>query len=306
MLAWDVKRRRQREELLLVYLSFHKALEGYSDVHEPDYRAGGSFGSRRVSNERFPRDSMYPQNAYQGEMFENELYSSAPASSLWPHSRRRHFDDEYSYNRVSRRPTGPFHGLDNFSDPKKYHEIDSFHDIDRFHDRYQHAESYHDVDGYDDYALERHARSGTRARVDDGDNYDLRHRGSRESRETSREREYSIGRYNYESDHDKGRKEGSWRRRDSREYDREKKGLIWERDQSPYGKHFDHSRSVGRDDRSRSRSPRGRTRSHSGYREDNYDDDCYDRHEKRQDYDRDESNMLMLQWPSGDLFAMFV
>ncbi|KAI0510280.1 hypothetical protein KFK09_010881 [Dendrobium nobile] len=265
----------------------NSALEGYGAAHEPDFRAGGS-GGRRVPVERFSRESIYSRNAYSGEMLDRDIYPSAPVSGMWPQSRRRNFDDEDSLNKDSRRPTASYHEIDNFHDPKKYHEIDSFHEIDRFHDRYRPMDNYHDPDGYRDYAFERHARSGTRDRDEIGDHYDLRHRGSYGSRENSRERDYDTGRYEYESDQDRGRRESSWRRHDSREQDREKRGLSWERGQSPYDRHYD-SRSRGRDDRSRSRSPRGRNGGRS-YREDIYDDRRHDRNENRWDYDHDEKH----------------
>ncbi|XP_020600223.1 SUPPRESSOR OF ABI3-5 isoform X2 [Phalaenopsis equestris] len=252
----------------------NSALEGYGAAHEPDFRAGGS-GGRRGPDERFSRDPIYSRSAYPGQMVDRDIYPPVPVSGMWPQSRRRNFDDEDSLNKDSRRPAS-FHDIDNFHDPKKYHEIDSFHEIDRFHDRYRPVDNYHDLDGYRDYAFERHGRTGTRDRDDAGDQYDFRHRG---------ERDYDIGRYEYESDQDRGRRESSWRRHDSRELEREKRGLSWERGQSPYDRRYD-SRSRGRDDRSRSRSPRGRR----SYREDIYDDRRYERSENRWDYDHDEKH----------------
>ncbi|PKA61661.1 Glycine-rich RNA-binding protein 3, mitochondrial [Apostasia shenzhenica] len=255
------------------------ALEGYGAVHEPDFRAGGSFGGRR--DEGFSRDSRYSRDAYPREMLDRDFYPPPPNSGMWSQYRRRHFDEEYAMSRDSRRPAGTFTEIDNFNDPKIFQETDSFHD------RYRHVDGHYDADGYHENAFERHARSGARDRDEDRDRYDPRHRGSHESREDSREREYDSGRYDYESDQDKGRSESSWRRRGSRDHERENRGLSRERDQSPYGRRYDHSRSRGHNDRSRSRSPRGRNRGRS-YREDSYDDNRYDIYDKRREYDFDE------------------
>ncbi|CAN4078139.1 unnamed protein product [Withania somnifera] len=86
-------------------------------------------------------------------------------------------------------------------------------------------------------------------------------------------------------DYERGsRRDGNWRRRESRERERDKESSR-ERDPSPYRRHErSRSRSRGHDDRLRSRSPRSRSHSCS-HREDSYDDGRYDRSERRRDRD---------------------
>ncbi|XP_073136353.1 SUPPRESSOR OF ABI3-5 isoform X2 [Henckelia pumila] len=138
------------------------------------------------------------------------------------------------------------------------------------------------------------ARCGARDRDDyayDDYDYDYRSRASHQGREDSHERNYDYGRQSYDSDYDRGsRREGSWRRRESRDRERDKRGLSWERDGSPYGKHEhsrsrSRSRSRARDDRARSRSPLGRSHGRS-HREDGYDDSWHERDRHRNHDDR--------------------
>ncbi|KAK9052979.1 hypothetical protein SSX86_029609 [Deinandra increscens subsp. villosa] len=148
---------------------------------------------------------------------------------------------------------------------------------------YEDEYPYRDGDHYDDGGYERPQRYGGRDRDDYAyDDYDYRPRVS-QSREDSRERDYDGGRHSYDSDYDRGggRREGSWRRRDSRDR---------KRDLSPYKRHErSRSRSHGHEDRvrsrSRSRTPRSRSRGRS-YREDSYDEDWYDRSDRRRDHDK--------------------
>ncbi|KAK1438457.1 hypothetical protein QVD17_04266 [Tagetes erecta] len=148
---------------------------------------------------------------------------------------------------------------------------------------YEDEYPYREGDYYDDGGYERPQRYSGRDRDDYAyDDYDHRPRVSR-SREDSRERDYDNGRHSYDSDYDRGgsRRDGGWRRRDSRDR---------KRDLSPYKSHErSRSRSHGHDERvrsrSRSRTPRSRSRGRS-YREDSYDDDWYDRSDRRRDYDK--------------------
>ncbi|KAI3713587.1 hypothetical protein L1987_72168 [Smallanthus sonchifolius] len=144
---------------------------------------------------------------------------------------------------------------------------------------YEDEYPYREGDYYDDGGYERPQRYGGRDRDDYAyDDYDYRSRAS-QNREDSRERDYDNGRHSYDSDYDRGggRREGGWRRRDSRDR---------KRDLSPYKRHErSRSRSHGHDDRVRSRSPRSRSRGRS-YREDSYDDDWYDRSDRRRDHDK--------------------
>ncbi|GFZ16570.1 suppressor of abi3-5 [Actinidia rufa] len=79
-------------------------------------------------------------------------------------------------------------------------------------------------------------------------------------------------------------RESSWRNRESRDRDRDKRCLSRESDRSPH-RGSERSRSRGRNDHPRSRSPRDRNHGRS-YREDSYDDDRQERSEKRRDRDR--------------------
>ncbi|XP_047092817.1 SUPPRESSOR OF ABI3-5-like isoform X1 [Lolium rigidum] len=127
----------------------------------------------------------------------------------------------------------------------------------------------------------RNKRVGSRDRGEFGAQFEDRY----QSREDSFERDHQYGRYSCDSDFEKGRRESSWRRHDSFEHERERKGLSHERDGSPYARHS-RSRSRGHDNRSRSRSrsrsPRGK--SHSRSQRDGYDDNRFDRR-REQDWD---------------------
>ncbi|KAL3636130.1 hypothetical protein CASFOL_020677 [Castilleja foliolosa] len=152
----------------------------------------------------------------------------------------------------------------------------------------------------EEYSLERGdyrrneklpTRYGGRDREDYGyDDYAHRPRVTSQSRENSREKDYDYGRQSYDSDYDRGaRRDSNWRRRESRDRDREwdKRVPSREREESPYRRHghspsYSRSHSRGHDDRIRSRSPRGRSQSRS-HREDSYDDGHYDRSDRRRD-----------------------
>ncbi|XP_071705449.1 SUPPRESSOR OF ABI3-5-like isoform X2 [Rutidosis leptorrhynchoides] len=221
----------------------NSALDRFGAVHDPNFREGDPYDDRRYFDERFPRDD-YPL--------------PPPAVGVWPQSRRRNYENEYPLDRDSRRHVDPYSEMDMPREPGKYREVDYYDDY-----GYERPHRYHD-----DYAY---------------DHYEYRRRGSM-SRDDSRERDYDYGRQSYDSDYDRrGRREGSYRSRGSRDRERDSKGLSRERDQSPYKRH-DRSRSRGYEDRvrSRSRSPRSRSRS---YRDDGYDDDRYDRSARRRDHD---------------------
>ncbi|CAL9072409.1 unnamed protein product [Musa textilis] len=254
------------------------ALEGYGALHEQDFRASGSYGSRRLLPEGFSRDSGYARTTFHHDILERDIYPPPHVPGVWPQPRRS-FDDEYALVRDSRRNVEPFHEMDNFGDHVKYHE-------DNFRDNYRNIERYHDTDSYHDYGYDRHARFGGRDHEGMSSDYEVRRHLSHESRENSRDRDYDYDWYSYDSDHERGKRDGGRRRRESRDREHEKRGLSRERDQSPYRRR-ERSRSHGRDDRSRSRSPRGRTRSRS-HREDSYEDGRYERNDRRRDYDRDE------------------
>ncbi|KAL7110486.1 hypothetical protein ACP275_05G029100 [Erythranthe tilingii] len=218
----------------------NSALEEYGAVHDSNFRDGGSYDERRFMDERFSRENVYPRGGFHRDVVERDDYPPPPSSvGMWPQTRRRSYEEEYSYEKDYRRHEKP---------PARYGGRD--------------REDY----GYDDY--------------------DYRSRGSRQSREDSREKDYDYGRQSYDSDYDRGgRRDGSWRRRESRDREWDKRGLSRERGESPYKRHEhspSHSRSHSRDDRARSRSPRSRSHGRS-HREDSYDDSRYDRSDRRRD-----------------------
>ncbi|XP_015625921.1 SUPPRESSOR OF ABI3-5 isoform X4 [Oryza sativa Japonica Group] len=162
----------------------------------------------------------------------------------------------------------------------------------RFHDdEYSTARDYR-----------RNKRIGSRDRAEFHGDFEDRYRSSHQSREDSREDSYErdrdYDRYSYDSDYEKSRRDGSWRRRDLCESEHERRGLSHERDRSPYMQHS-RSRSRGRDERSRSRSrsrsPRGKSRGRN-QRDGFYDDNSFGR---RREYDWDERRHGDLVAPSA-------
>ncbi|GAB2273707.1 hypothetical protein Dimus_008488 [Dionaea muscipula] len=248
----------------------NSALEGYGAVHEPNYRIGSSYDDRRFIDERYTRDGTFPRTGFHRDIVERENHAGPPSLSLWPQTRRRGYEEEYSVEREPRRHEKtylePYHEVDSFREASRYET-----DVDNFRDGYRDGDNYHE------HGFDRDGRFGMRER--DGyalDDYDHRHR-----RDDSRERYYDYERYSYDSDQE--RRDGSWRRRDSHDRERQRKELSYERDYSPHRRNErSRSRSHGRDDHLRSRSPRGRSYSRS-HREDSYDDDHYDRGERRRD-----------------------
>ncbi|KAL1568495.1 SUPPRESSOR OF ABI3-5 isoform X6 [Salvia divinorum] len=228
----------------------NSALEGYGAAHDTNFRDDGSYDDRRFINERFSRENIYPRGAFHRDVLERDNYPPPPSSvGLWPQTRRRSYEEEYSLDRDIRRHE---------KQPSRYGGRD--------------REDY----GYDDY--------------------DYRSRASHQSKEDSRERDYDHGRHSYDSDYERsGRRDGNWRRRDSRDREWDKRGVSRERDESPYRRHEhspsrSRSRSRGCDDRARSKSPRGRSHGRS-YREDSYEDSRYERGDRRRDReDRRQNN----------------
>ncbi|ESR43605.1 hypothetical protein CICLE_v10010959mg [Citrus x clementina] len=275
----------------------NSALEGYGAIHEPNFRVGGSYDERRFLDERYSRDNIYPRNAFQRENY------PPPPVGLWPQSRRRNYEEDYSLDRESRRHEKPY--IDSYHEMDAYcgHEIDSFPEFDKFRDGYRNIENYRD------HGFERPPRFGGRDRDrDDYDDYDYRSRSSHQSREDSREGDCDFGRLSYDSDYDRGsRRDGSWRRHESRDRERDKRCLSRERELSPHRRHEhsasrsqSRSRSRGRDDRPRSRSPRGRSHGRS-HREDSYDDGRYERIEKRRDREERRQREHYAVAPSGTI-----
>uniref|UniRef100_A0A0D9VCM0 G-patch domain-containing protein n=1 Tax=Leersia perrieri TaxID=77586 RepID=A0A0D9VCM0_9ORYZ len=187
---------------------------------------------------------------------------------------RRFHDDEYSNPRDYRR-----HGI--YCDGK-HHECESFGGV----DNYCAADNY-ESGSYRYFGFDRNKRLGSRDRGEFHGDFEDRYRGSHQSREDSYERDRDYDHYSYDSDYEKSRRDGSWRRRDLCESEHERRGLSHEGDRSPYVRHS-RSRSRGREDRSRSRSrsrsPRGKSRSRN-QRDAFYDDNSFGR---RREYDWDE------------------
>lgn len=241
-------------------------------------RVSGSYDERRFLAERYSRDNDYPRNAFQRDTLERENFPPSTAVSLWSQSRRRDYEEEYAYDRDSRRY-------------QKLHN-DSYNDLDDFHDHdIQDFNKFQDGRGVDNFHdRDRPARYGERDRDDHAyDDYDYKSRTSHQTRESSREKDRDYGRHSYDSDYDRGYREGSWRRRESREREREKRCLSREKDKSPLRRHprsrsrsRSRSCSHGHDDCQRSRSPRGRSYGRS-YREDSYDNIRSERADKRRD-----------------------
>ncbi|XP_026401567.1 SUPPRESSOR OF ABI3-5-like isoform X3 [Papaver somniferum] len=273
----------------------NSALEGYPAVHEPDFRGGGTYNGRRFIDEGFPRERTYPRNAFHQDILERDNYAPPPAVGSWPQPRRKGFDDESALARDSRRYEKPYGDslleMDRFRESDKYRGIDNFQETDKFQDNYRGSDSYHN------HGFDRSARFSGRSRADFlPDDYDYRHRISR-SREDSHERDYDYNRSSYDSDYDRGSKgDDSWKRRDSRRI-RDKKSSSREKDQSPPRKR-ERSWSRGRDDRQRSRSPRGRSHGRS-HREDNYDEGRHERSERRRDRDDRRSHESSSSFPSA-------
>ncbi|XP_062107657.1 SUPPRESSOR OF ABI3-5 isoform X1 [Humulus lupulus] len=263
----------------------NSALEGYGAVHEPNFRIGGSYDERRILDERYSRDNVYPRNAFHRDIIDRDNYPTPPPPhphvGIWPQSRRRNYEEEFPIDRESRRHEkpyiDPYHEMDTFHEP----ELDTFKEFDKFRDGYRNIENYRD------HGFDKSTRLGGREQDEyTHDDYDHRSRASHQSsREDSRERDYDYGRNSYDSDYDRGgRKDGNCRRRESRDRERDQSPYRRhdrERGHSPYRRH-ERSRSRGRDDHTRSRSPRGRSHGRS-HREDSFDDARHERFERRRE-----------------------
>ncbi|CAI8608823.1 unnamed protein product [Vicia faba] len=253
----------------------NSALEGYGAVHEPNFRVGESYDERRFIDERYPRDAVYQRNNFHRDVLDREAYlPPGPAVGQWSQSKRRGIDEDYPLERESRRFQRPYHEPYNQMEGFRDREIDIYPEYDKFRDGYTNIEHYGDR-GYD-----KPARFAGHGRDDYAyDDYGHKSRVSHHRREDSHERDYDHSRHSYDSDNERdGRKDSTWRRRESRDRERDKRCLSREKDSSPQRKH-ERSRSRSR---SHSRSPRGRSHSRS-YREDSYVDNRHDRSERRSD-----------------------
>lgn len=262
----------------------NSALEGYGAVHEPNFRVGSSYEDRRFLDDRFSRESIYPRDAFHRDILDRENYPPPPpAVGLWPQARRRSYEDEFSLEREPKRHEKPY--LDSYPEMDAYPQADKYREIATFPEYEKFRDDYRRIDNYRDHGFQRSARFGGRDHQDYAlDEYDYRTHSSHQSREDSHERDHDYGRHSYDSDYDRGsRRDSNWRRRESRDREREKRCLSRESDESLHRKH-ERSRSRGLEDRPRSRSPRSRSRGRS-HREDSYDDDRYERSERRRDRD---------------------
>ncbi|KAL6989783.1 hypothetical protein U1Q18_015534 [Sarracenia purpurea var. burkii] len=109
-----------------------QALEGSGTVQEPNFRVGGSNDDMRFIDERLSRDSIYLlQECLHRDMLERETYPPPPPTvGLWPQTRRRSYEEEYSLDRDSRRQEKPYansyHEMDAYCEADKYHAVDTF------------------------------------------------------------------------------------------------------------------------------------------------------------------------------------
>ncbi|KAI3840696.1 hypothetical protein MKW92_012684 [Papaver armeniacum] len=251
---------------------------------------GGTYKRKRFTEVEFPREATSPSYA---SYLETLMRDSAPppAVSTCPQPRRKGFDEESALARDSSQHDKPygdsFHELDRLQEAKKYHEIDNSQVVDKFQD------SYHGTDSCYDHGYDGPERLSGCNRADfPPDDSDYDRGGKRDDswkRRDSRERDKkSLSRERDQSDYDRGdKRDDSWKRRDSRE--RDKKSLSRERDQPDY------DRGGKRDDswkRSRERDQsdydRGGKRDDSWKRRDSRERDkkSLSRERYRSDYDR--------------------
>jgi RNA-binding protein 5/10 len=251
----------------LICFSLYIAFSHYHIVHTNSIcRPGRSYNGRRSVDGCFPRDS-YGSGAFSHNVHDRDMYPPPPpVGSMWSQPQRNH-DEEYATTRDHRRHDNDYRGAN------------------RFHYNYHAADHYHESGSHRDFGANRHKRIGSRDRPEFHGEFEDRYRGgSHQNREDSYERDHEYERYSYDSDYETSR---SWRRRDSCESERDRRGLSRERGDGSCMRHS-RSRSRGRDDRSRSRSrsrsPRAKSRSR------NQRDDCYDdnRFDRRREYDWDE------------------
>ncbi|KAK4278209.1 hypothetical protein QN277_016086 [Acacia crassicarpa] len=279
----------------------NSALEGYGAAHEPNYRVGGSYDERRFIDERYSRDNIYPRGAFHRDGLDREAFPpSGPAVGHWSESKRRGYDEDYLLDKESRRLQRPYYDSYQQIDAFRDREVDMYPEFEKFQD------GYASIENYDDRGYDKPGRFGGHDRDDYAyDDYGYRSRASHHYREDSHDRDLDHVRHSHDSDYGKGRRDGNWRRRESRDREHDRRYPSRERDLSPRKRHersrsrsrsssqsrsrshsHSHSRSRsqshGYDDRPRSRSPRGRSHGRS-YREDSYPDSRYERSEKRRD-----------------------
>lgn len=79
-------------------------------------RDDGSYDGRRYVDERFSRENVYPRGAFHRDVLERDDYPPPPSSvGMWPETRRRSYEEEYSFDRDVRRHEKPY--VVSYSDP---------------------------------------------------------------------------------------------------------------------------------------------------------------------------------------------
>lgn len=72
-------------------------------------RDDGSYDDRRFIDERFSRDNIYQRGAFHRDVLERDNYPPPPSSvGMWPQTRRRSYEEEYSLDRDIRRHEKPY------------------------------------------------------------------------------------------------------------------------------------------------------------------------------------------------------
>ncbi|XP_022881902.1 SUPPRESSOR OF ABI3-5-like isoform X2 [Olea europaea var. sylvestris] len=226
----------------------NSALEGYGAVHDSHFRAGDPYDDRRYVDERFSRDNVYPRGDFHRDVLERDNYPPPPpAAGMWPQTRRRNYEEEYSFERDYRR-----------------HE--------KLHARYGDRER--DDYGYDDYEYRSHFSRRSREDSHERDleygrhSYDSDYdRGNR--RDSNWRRHESRERERDNRDLSREREESPYRRHDrSRSRSHGRDDLAWSR--SPRGRshgrsHREDSYDDGRHNRSSRPSDREDRRRHDHY-----------------------------------------
>ncbi|CAE6076232.1 unnamed protein product [Arabidopsis arenosa] len=244
----------------------NSAPEGYGTQNDPNNRFGASY------DERYPDERLMRDDVYNYPPGHNTL-------GALPQSRRRNYEENYP--REHRRQEKPY--------------IDSNYAADYYHD--SEAGSHNGY--YRDHEHERSSRYDGRDDYSCNDN-NYRSRNYQHSRDDGREKDYDYSRRSYDSDYERGSvRDGSRKSRDPQDRERNSRDREWdsrdrewdkrcfsrERDESPHKRYEkSRSRSTGRGEFSRSRSPRGRSHGRS-YREDSYEGDHWNESERRREYE---------------------
>ncbi|ESQ45054.1 hypothetical protein EUTSA_v10010093mg [Eutrema salsugineum] len=242
----------------------NSAPEGYGTEHDPNNRFGVSY------------DEGYPDK----RLLRDDVYNYPPGHDTLgplPQSRRQNYEENYP--RELRRQDKPY--TDTSHAAGYYHDIEVGSRNGYYRDHGHEGSSRYD--GRDDYSCS---------------DYNYRSRNYHHNRDDSRERDYDYARRSYDSDYERGSvRDGNRKSRDSQDREWDSRDREWDsrdrewdkrcysRERSPHKRYEkSRSRSAGRDEFSRSRSPRGRSHGRS-YREDSYEDDHWHESERRREYE---------------------